>query len=79
MRNGSSITIWNIMWSYFMGAGYADVTINIKPTIEGEKIAICTTADIQELIDPATGNSIYPPPHNENPYSTLFPQNPIPP
>jgi len=60
MKDGSSITIWNIIWSYFMGAGYADITINVKPTIEGEKIAICTTADIAELIDPATGNSLAP-------------------
>jgi hypothetical protein len=45
-----------------MGAGYADITINVKPTIEGEKIAICTTSDIAELIDPATGNSLSPDP-----------------
>ena len=43
-----------------MGAGYADITINVKPAIEGEKIAICTTADIAELIDPITGHSIGP-------------------
>jgi transcriptional regulator with XRE-family HTH domain len=67
MKDGSSITIWNIIWSYCMGAGYADITINVKPTIEGEKIAICTTSDIGELIDPATGNNLSPDPSGGSP------------
>jgi len=62
MKDGSSITIWNIKWSYFMAAAYADLTINVKPTIEGAKVAICTSADIEELIDPATGHTIAPDP-----------------
>jgi antitoxin component HigA of HigAB toxin-antitoxin module len=57
-KNGSSITIWNIMWSYFIGSDYAHISTNIKPAIEGEKIDIFFTSDIEELIDPATGDSI---------------------
>jgi hypothetical protein len=58
MKNGSSITIWNIMWAYLMGAGHAYITTNVKPTIEGEKADVFFTSDIEELIDPATGNSL---------------------
>jgi transcriptional regulator with XRE-family HTH domain len=62
MKNGSSITIWNIMCSYdFVGAGYAHIMTNVNPTIKGEKIDVCSTSDMTELIDPATGNGIYPP------------------
>jgi plasmid maintenance system antidote protein VapI len=58
MKNGSLITIWNIMPSYFMGAQYAFITTNVKPTIAGEKPDVCFTSDITELIDPATGSSL---------------------
>jgi plasmid maintenance system antidote protein VapI len=62
MKDGSAITIWNIMHSYdFIGAWYAYIMTNVKPTIKGEKTDVCSTSDIQELIDPATGNSIHPP------------------
>jgi transcriptional regulator with XRE-family HTH domain len=59
MKGGSSLMIWNIMWSYFFGDEYAYITTNCKPAIEGEQIAICFTSDIAELIDPATGNNLY--------------------
>jgi hypothetical protein len=58
MKNGSLITIWNTMPSYFMGAEYAFITTNVKPTIAGEKADVFFTSDIAELIDPATGDSI---------------------
>ncbi len=48
------------MWYYFMGASYAYVTTNVKPNIEGEKADIFFTSDIEELIDPATGDRIEP-------------------
>jgi plasmid maintenance system antidote protein VapI len=59
MKDGSSLTIWNFMWSYFFGDEYAYITTNSKPVIEGENIDICFTSDIAELIDPATGNNLY--------------------
>jgi plasmid maintenance system antidote protein VapI len=59
MKNGSSLMIWNIMWSYFIGDEYAFITTNSKPVIEGENIDICFTSEIAELIDPATGNNLY--------------------
>ena len=62
MKNGSSIMIWNIMYSYdFIGAGYAHIMTNVTPSIKGEKTDVCSTSDIVKLIDPVTGNSIYPP------------------
>jgi transcriptional regulator with XRE-family HTH domain len=67
MKNGSSITIWNIMWAYLMGAGHAYITTNVKPTIEGEKADVFFTSDIEELIDPATGNSLAPDPSDPRP------------
>jgi plasmid maintenance system antidote protein VapI len=59
MKDGSSLMIWNFMWSYFFGDEYAYITTNCKPVIEGEKIDLCYTTDIAELIDPATGNNLY--------------------
>jgi len=67
MKNGNSITIWNIMWAYLMGAGYAYITTNVKPKIEGEKADVFFTSDIEELIDPATGNSLAPDPSDPRP------------
>jgi transcriptional regulator with XRE-family HTH domain len=59
MKDGSSLMIWNFMWSYFFGDEYAYITTNSKPAIEGQNIDICFTSDIGELIDAATGNNLY--------------------
>jgi antitoxin component HigA of HigAB toxin-antitoxin module len=58
LKDGRSVTIWNIMPHYFGGAEYAFITTNVKPTIKGQNADIFYTSAIAELIDPATGNKL---------------------
>jgi len=58
LKDGPSVTIWNIKPHYFIGAEYACITTNVEPRVEGQNADIFYTSDIAELIDPATGNKL---------------------
>ena len=49
LKNGTIISIWNIVWGYDIGDEYAHITSNISPTIDNSTIDFFYTSDIKNI------------------------------
>jgi hypothetical protein len=54
LKNGRSLTIWNIIPGYFGGDAHAHLTTNCRPKIPDAEVELLLTTQIDELIDPET-------------------------
>lgn len=59
LRNGSILTVFNIAWGYDMGDEYSHVTSNVGPDVEGSTVDLFFTNDIDRILDPATGATLF--------------------
>jgi hypothetical protein len=56
LDDGKRLTVFNIAWGYDLGDGYAHVTTNISPDVEGATIDLFFTKSVAEIIDPTDGS-----------------------
>ena len=58
LREGESITVYNIAWGYDIGDTHAHVTSNISPAIIGTTVHVFFTDDVTHVVDAETGEDL---------------------
>jgi hypothetical protein len=59
LDNGVEHTVWNIAWGYDFEEGFAHITTNISPNIEGVSIDFFYTSDVLSIIDSSSENALF--------------------
>ncbi|GGN44827.1 hypothetical protein GCM10012285_27810 [Streptomyces kronopolitis] len=55
LRGGVKLTVFNIAWGYDPGDGYAHVTSNNSPEVEGVTVDVFLTSSVAAILDPSSG------------------------
>ncbi|MFD0149438.1 hypothetical protein ACWGQ4_00230 [Streptomyces sp. NPDC055721] len=55
LRDGVTLTVFNIAWGYDLGDEYAHVTSNISPAVEGATVDLFFTSSVVAILDPTSG------------------------
>lgn len=50
LKNGRIISIWNIAWTYDIGADFAHITTNISPSVANAPIDFFYTNEINKIL-----------------------------
>ena len=59
LTDGQMLAVKNIMYGYDDDAQYAHVATNMKPAEIAIEAALFFTSEIEEILDPSTGDSLW--------------------